>query len=950
MGTTHALAQTVPSYPSPSSSSPSSPSSTSPSPSPSPSSSSSSRAPLAAGAPLRTSVEATVDRAHAVVALRGRIDVPASAIVRSQDAERREVHELPLWLYADRARGIPPSLTDLTLERLFPGGLSRGGYVELTTRIAGCDARTWPAEPLADPVRGRLLHVSICDSAARNADGAVALEFTGALALPRRYGTLGITGDAVVLGDPWYPIVMGPDGVPLRGDHAIDLTWTGGVAVTAEGVMRGGHARFEEARASHAPVAIVDGAAVREEVFDGVHITLVTSSPEAARDPDAPPTPEGFVLRDPWESDPTGATLDVTREAIALLRRLGFVAFDRDDARRMASRLVLVEVPERQRLAVTLPGVLAVSDRAFRILPFERVQRFHALAIARRVFAALLAPRVERTEPLADRAWVADLDGAALVDLMLGLEDASRDRPKDLIGFAGFHPAVDQLLYAPKVAFRGAYFHDVEERDPDRDGADRAFDALPHGLLVLEKLRDRMGPDVSRALESHLLRGVPLRVAAQRATSRDLSAFFRTWIGPLPKLAYRVASHSSEPSSGGYRHRVSVERLGAAWVEEPVVVELVDANGASARRVWDAAGPRGTVEWSSSARLVDATIDPDGRLIQDASLAPDHPRFDDEILHAFRPPILSSLALSLALAEGRPDAAVDVILKRRYDVRQWFGVSAAATARGISGRVRYARGVGPLRDLNSTFGSITGGVSALRSTTGFGGSRVPVSEADASLLFSWNTRIDPYNPHHGWGAGVSVAGGAAREDDVVRADGTRASGALHPSASLSVRAEGVRALHPRHILAGAIGGGATVCPALAQQLQALSGRTLLRGYAADELLGCATAYAIGEYRLLVVSGLDWNAAQLAWFKGLELVPFAAAGALSSRDDLLFRRLYAEVGGGVRGFFDWGGVQPGLVAIDLGVPLSRESAVETDADGLLRRRAPYGLYLSFEQAL
>ncbi len=197
---------------------------------------------------------------------------------------------------------------------------------------------------------------------------------------------------------------------------------------------------------------------------------------------------------------------------------------------------------------------------------------------------------------------------------------------------------------------------------------------------------------------------------------------------------------------------------------------------------------------------------------------------------------------------------------------------------------------------------------------------------------------------------MSVSGGAAREDKAQRADGSIAGGELHPSASMAVRGEGVHALHPRHILAGAIGGGATVCPALAQQLQSLGGRQLLRGYAADELIGCATAYAIAEYRLVALSGLYWNGAQLAWFKGVELVPFAAGSLLSSRDDALFHRFYGEVGGGMRGFFDWGGVQPGLVAIDMGIPLSRPSATYTDADGLLGRRAPNGLYLAFEQAL
>ena len=152
------------------------------------------------------------------------------------------------------------------------------------------------------------------------------------------------------------------------------------------------------------------------------------------------------------------------------------------------------------------------------------------------------------------------------------------------------------------------------------------------------------------------------------------------------------------------------------------------------------------------------------------------------------------------------------------------------------------------------------------------------------------------------------------------------------------------------MLAGAVGGGATVCPALAQQLQALSGRQILRAYAADELLGCGAAYAIGEYRWLAVSGLYGNLAQVAWFKGLELVPFAAAGLLSSRTDVVPKDFYGEVGGGVRFFVDFGGVQPGVISVDLGLPLSRRASTTVDSDGTVRRRPPVGLYLSFDQPI
>jgi len=177
-------------------------------------------------------------------------------------------------------------------------------------------------------------------------------------------------------------------------------------------------------------------------------------------------------------------------------------------------------------------------------------------------------------------------------------------------------------------------------------------------------------------------------------------------------------------------------------------------------------------------------------------------------------------------------------------------------------------------------------------------------------------------------------------------------GDVQPTVSAAVRGEQLFWPHPLHVIAIVGGGGITRCPALPTQLQGLSGRQLLRGYAADELLGCADAYAILEERFTILRGVYWNVAQLSWFKGLELVPFIAGGFLSSRTTAadLLSHPYAEVGGGLRALFEFAGVQPTLLSVDVGVPLSRDSRSYVDADGALRMRAPIGLYVSFEQTL
>jgi len=289
--------------------------------------------------------------------------------------------------------------------------------------------------------------------------------------------------------------------------------------------------------------------------------------PRAPRTGDAPPTPEGFTSSDPWDTDVTSLVARTVRRSVAFLRRFGFAVGD--GTRGLAPSLVVVEIPERQRLAVHLPGIVAISDHSFRVMPIDRVQRFHADAIARRVYGALVMPHVRAaSDPILAPSIVADLDGSLFVDLARIAEAGKRESPKDLIGFAGFHPAVDQLLYAPKIAFQSDFFHDVAERDPDRDGAERARTRTPFGRFYLEKLRDRLGAAAfSRAAREHVDRGIAWSPAAESAYG-SLADFFRQWSAPR-RLSYGIVGRREERGAR-IRHVVTVERRGDTWVREPV--------------------------------------------------------------------------------------------------------------------------------------------------------------------------------------------------------------------------------------------------------------------------------------------------------------------------------------------------------------------------------------------
>jgi hypothetical protein len=82
---------------------------------------------------------------------------------------------------------------------------------------------------------------------------------------------------------------------------------------------------------------------------------------------------------------------------------------------------------------------------------------------------------------------------------------------------------------------------------------------------------------------------------------------------------------------------------------------------------------------------------------------------------------------------------------------------------------------------------------------------------------------------------------------------------------------------------------------------------------------------------------------------VQLAIFTGGGLVFGTSD---RRPVAggvEVGGGIRFQYEYVGVQPGVMAIDVSVPVTRSDARVLNADHmLLRYRNPVGFYVSFDQ--
>jgi hypothetical protein len=600
-------------------------------------------------------------------------------------------------------------------------------------------------------------------------------------------------------------------------------------------------------------------------------------------------------------------------------------------------RTVLVEAPLRMRIASVAPGVVLVSDRAFELPPFERTRRFHELVVLRAVFAEWIARLVAGREDPADVSWVSDLLATALVDEYVRARYGGPEYAGQILGPFAIHPVIDQLLYAPSIPFADAYFPFIEESDPIREEPERFLNALPRGRRVQAKLEDLLGPErFSRVVTRALASPFALRDVAADVAGEDLRWFWRQWLGRYPAVAYRLSEVDLD------RGRVRVERLGAQ-LREPVWVEGRSPAGESRRAGWDGRSQSGEVALGGPVESV--VLDPDFRLLEDPSLADNHPRFDDVYPIPWRPPVFNGFYFGFSVSESQPSLYLDFGMRRLYDLTDLVGFRFAGGARGTDVSVRYLRGFGRLRDTNARQWYAGPILTVTRWNGSFDARSEPATTVEVLLGAVQDTRRYRYDPWRG--SSIVFAGGPAF---TVK----DATGESAVSGSMGVRVAQTLTPAPRHTFAFFEGAGLGFGDLLPAQEQALGGRSLLRGYETDEALGRSAAYAIAEYRWTALAGLDAGAMDLVWARALQPILFVGAGVVGEPSELLRKEsVYIDAGLGFRLHFDYGGVQQGVVGLDVGIPISRTlldwvPECRTAANGVARCFVTPGLLLTFDQ--
>jgi len=836
--------------------------------------------------------------------------------------------EIWLWTVPNRLSEAPRGLDEVSFHWVYPKEFDPAWMRVHELRVDGELAST---EALDHAKAGKRTLLRVALNRPLPAGGEARLDMRFEVGIPLRYGAFGCASGVCTLMQGWHPMVAqigagGPaDGaMPARAHY--DVTVRSPWATVIDGQVGGTNSLRD---ALYVPLIAYKKLHALEVEHRGVRIRYLS------RFAPAPPS-EGRVPYGIENFYRVGS--DAARRALDLLADLGLP---------LPRQVTLCEAPLRHEIAQAHPGVVLVSDRAWRLLPLERFRKFHSFQIARALFATAFEERARAFEDPRDLAWTPDAAAVFLVELLTVSRYGGIEFARDVLRYFSFVPDVDALIYAPKVAFSSAYFGAVEDPDRLRDDLRRFNNDLPRGKRIYEKLKDLLGgPAMVQALRAHLRDGVPFRRAAEQAAGRPLGEFFAQWLGAYPFVHYEVVGVESARRGREYVHRVQVRKHGK--VVEPVTLWARDVGGAEITMRWNGRGRAHEFRFRSREALDVVHLDPRERLVENWPGRRDDLRLDNRqparwkfLLYRFEP--------RLDVVELDLGVLVDFTLRRVYDLRNSLRFSFFRTASTDWGTgVGAARAFGELVDDNRLSTAAGVFVSAARLNERFalaaGMDPRPGTRLGFSAGLGHDNRVWLLDPYRGWGLGVGAGTQVTMLDD----------GARLWTGSGGAAAAKLFGLTPGHTLAAQLSmGGVGGDIELHSQLVGVGGPGGLIGYQSDELLGRGAAVFGVEYRHMFVRGLDWNVLHLARGRGFGGAVFANAATLSSCETLAegwgADSAFFDAGYSLRVYFDQLGVSQALLRADLGVPLNRHSrkcaAGGFEIDSAAVKRPPLGFVLS-----
>jgi len=633
--------------------------------------------------------------------------------------------------------------------------------------------------------------------------------------LPRRFGDVGfLPGRGIAANGGWYPQPVDATGAPLVVDW--DVTVRGPELLVVNGAVGRGEVRWT-GRADRVALAAPRGATLTEIPV------------------------EGGVVR----------VVDRGREKVG----------HRELARLVPAGVTVVEDLDFRRLALPAPGMVYLTDRAFRLTP--GFHPFHRGAVREAGVAASV--------PLAE-GWSREFVAAVRVaDLVVA-------DPNQALGWLSWNPVVDELLYDGTLPWFGDVF-DEPWRAPG-DIVDALRPRVPARVVAASFAN--VGPGVATRAADRLLAGVeaaelggdeipgPVALAAVAGpVGIDLVAH----VVPHPGQEGSVVHVESRPPAAPYELRVPARVDGVAQV-------------LSTAEATDLVAP-GRV-----------SVDPD-------DLAADPERANNRWPDRWTA-ILTGGLYNFSATELTFEVVGNLAVRRQNDSRNLYLASAWHDEEDLAGiSLGYVRYIGPNLDrLVRTHRVFASGGPALLDPA-FRPTELGAVAVGGGVGYAWDTRQGD-GALSGHRLGVSVGGGFI-------------PGSTERWGSASTSAIGLAPLHPRAVVAARVKLG-WASGDVEHRLLTLGGGDDLRSVAEVAVVGNQRAVGNLELRLAPVRHVSVPLFGLAWFTELQLAPGVEVGAVW-RDGVRQSAVGANLG--LHGVFDGFGARPTLFGVATALPLRTE---------------------------
>jgi hypothetical protein len=328
-------------------------------------------------------------------------------------------------------------------------------------------------------------------------------------------------------------------------------------------------------------------------------------------------------------------------------------------------------------------------------------------------------------------------------------------------------------------------------------------------------------------------------------------------------------------------------------------------------------------------------------LPESASVADGHPRADDTTNLPWRPPIFTAFALTALAGPPYVTGLIEAALRQRYNLENTVSLRLARIGARTGGRISYIQGLGARAHTNRRIGSLGAGLGFNYVQPNFpvGTNNIGGYELDLQVFGGIDTRVFLQDPRD-----YQIVSAVLQGASVFGEDG---------SFGITARGSFVGAwLVPVGLLNAflfAVGGGFTINPVLPADRQALGGQYALRAFGADELLGNGALYGVIEHRATIVSDLNLNVLWGVFARELQLAWWIGGGAVFDAIDRssIHRDVHGafEAGAGIRVHYEYGGIAPGVLVIDVGAPVSRWLEHGCVGCGAY---TPVGFYVGFDQ--